>query len=232
MAVRRGYVQAAAHVRKRIASRLKTLRAKPRPVSREWLKKKYWGEKLNMVQIGALLGWDPKTIWEWMKFYGIKTRPRGGFTSPNCFVKGQTSLFKGRRHTKETRARLSAQALADGRRPWGKSLVPYWSGRGGPQHPAWKGGRTPERQAFYASVAWKRRVVGVWKRDDAKCRRCRLDHRTVIRGKMRFHIHHIDSFTIRSRRAVLNNLLLLCDPCHRWIHSNKNKKGEYLGKGH
>lgn len=231
MAMIHGYVQSEEHVRKRIASRLATLRVKPRGVSRKWLEAKYIIERLDCVKIAAMVSRDPKTIWEWLKFYGIKTRPRGGFTSPSCFKNGFTS-FLGKHHTKATRLKLRAMALADGRMPWGKWNPPYWRGKNGDKHPGWKGGLTPERQAFYASNKWKKCVVKVWRRDDAKCRRCHLDHRTIDRESMSFHIHHIDSFMLRSRRSVVSNLILLCNPCHKWIHSNKNIMGEYLGKGH
>ena len=105
-------------------------------------------------------------------------------------------------------------------------------GRKGKDTPAWKGGLTPERQAFYSTTEWADAVKSVWARDDAKCQRCGMDYRTVDRDAISFHIHHVDSFTIRERRSVVENLLLVCQSCHRWIHSKHNKNKEFLGNGH
>lgn len=105
-------------------------------------------------------------------------------------------------------------------------------GRKGKDAPSWKGGVTPERQAFYSTPEWSDAVKSVWARDDAKCQRCGMDYRTVDRSEMSFHIHHIDSFMIKDRRADVDNLLLVCYKCHRWIHSKYNTTKEFLGYGH
>ena len=96
--------------------------------------------------------------------------------------------------------------------------------RRGELHPNWKGGLTPERQAFYSSREWKRSCRIVWKRDNAECQRC-LIHRDE---GVPMHIHHIVSFVNRELRAVPENLVLLCDVCHHWVHSNANKEKIFL----
>jgi len=108
---------------------------------------------------------------------------------------------------------------------WGLSGVdnPMWN-RKGELNPMWKGGITPERQAFYQSQEWKTVCSKVWRRDKAICQRCGLEKET----DMPFHIHHIKSFQDKELRAELNNLILLCEACHQWVHSKGNKNNEYI----
>jgi hypothetical protein len=110
---------------------------------------------------------------------------------------------------------------------WGPvgSDNPMWNKRG-ELNPRWLGGITPERQAFYASREWKDACSFVWRRDDARCRRCAL-HRTE-QPDMPFHIHHIASFAVRATRAAPGNLVLLCEVCHRFVHSRGNVNREFL----
>jgi hypothetical protein len=223
---RLGYKQTPEHVRLRIARRLATLRVKPKPVSREWLMTEYVERGLDCVAIGRALGRDPKTIWAWMRHYGIPTRPRGHDTSRLC---RDGSSFRGKRHTPETRERLRAMALADGRVPFDPAVGPPYRGKRGAETPNWKGGVTPERQAFYGSPEWKRACRIVWHRADARCERCAKDHRAEgNRGT--FHVHHIVSFRVRALRAEPTNLALLCRECHRFVHGKLNVAREFLGE--
>ncbi len=198
-----------------------------RPVTKEWLRQKYAVEGLTCPQIGLLTSRNPKAVWGWLKDFGIPTRPRG------CNV-GQLpkdgSQFKGKHHTPATKESIRQARLRDGHVPYLKNGKHWMAGKPKEEHPNWKGGATPERQSFYSSPEWAECVKAVWKRDDAKCRKCGLDNRTVLRGMIKFHIHHVDSFAIRERRAVLENLVLLCGDCHRWVHSKRNKKSLFIGR--
>ena len=99
-------------------------------------------------------------------------------------------------------------------------------GRSAEANPHWKGGITAERQALYANKAWRSAVAFIWKRDEATCQRC---HRKAgKRAGPRFHIHHRVSFAVNEARVDVDNLVLLCCPCHRWIHSKKNIKRMFL----
>lgn len=194
--------------------------------SAAWLNHKYHGQRLDCVQIGKLVNRDPKTIWAWLKRAGIQTRPRGAATHGKGFQYGN-KIRVGRALTLTHKQQLRAARAKDGNVPalingvhWTKAL-----GRHGSQ---WRGGITPDRQAFYASVEWAEAVKAVWKRDDAFCQRCGLDHRTIDRREVSFHIHHIESFQNKKLRAVVSNLILVCSKCHRWIHSKANTKGLYL----
>jgi len=104
---------------------------------------------------------------------------------------------------------------------WGSSGVnnPMY-GRYGELNPNWKGGISPERQAFYQSKEWKIACSFVWKRDNATCQKCSIKKETDIP----FHIHHIKGFVDIKLRAEVSNLILLCKNCHWWVHSKKNKQ--------
>lgn len=193
-----------------------------KPVTREWLEAKYETEGLDCVQIGRLVCRDPKSVWNWLKDFGIKTRPRGGNWAQ--IPKGG---FKGKKHTPEFRAKLSQYAKETGRVPYKPSVGSYMKGRKGKDTPSWKGGLTPERQSFYASEEWKEACKAVWHRANARCERCGKHHNIAeVRGT--FHVHHIVSFMVRALRAEPSNLALLCKECHRFVHSRKNEAKEFL----
>ena len=197
-----------------------------KPVTKEWLHDHYIVKGMDTYQIGRLVKRDPKSVWNWLKDLGIPTRPRGGPTSKSSFKKGAPNLFQGRHHTPETRARMSAVAKATGRVPYDPAVGSYMKGRKGADTPGWKGGITADRQSVYSSLAWKIAVSAVWKRDDAKCQKCgkkKNEHRDTP-----FDVHHIQSFGIKNLRCETSNLVLLCEPCHYWIHSKKNKKNLFI----
>lgn len=110
---------------------------------------------------------------------------------------------------------------------WGQlgSDNPMWNRRG-ELNPRWLGGITPDRQKFYTSKEWKYACSSVWKRDNATCQRCNLHRNEQM--DMPYHIHHIVSFKVKELRAETNNLVLLCEVCHLFIHSKKNIDGEFL----
>lgn len=197
-----------------------------KPVTKEWLEQKYLVEKLDSTQIGHIVNRDPKSVWNWLKDFKIPTRPRGGFTCPKSFKKGEPNRFKGRKHSQETRNRLSAIAKADGRVPFKKEIGPPLRGKFGPRHPNWKGGLTPERQALYCSQEWSRVVKIIWRRDSAKCQRCGLKKQDA--GGVSFDIHHIKGFEHKELRCEPSNLVLLCEPCHYFIHSKNNTTNLFI----
>lgn len=194
-------------------------------LSEEWLRQKYIDEGLSMVDIGRIVDRDPKTILHWMRKYGIPTRPRGDLAN-----------FRGRRvthrvHSEETKERLRQSAKQSGKVPYLRNGEHFNKGKRGAVVANWKGGVTPERQAFYRSEEWKEAVKAVWQRDDAKCQRCGLDHRTLKRGDKdyrKFHVHHIVSFAVTETRADPSNLVLLCHACHMFVHSKKNTNSDFI----
>lgn len=95
----------------------------------------------------------------------------------------------------------------------------------GENHYGWLGGTSPERQKFQSSTEWKAVSKIVWKRDGARCQRCDVFKNDYLKN---FHIHHIVSFSVESLRADPSNLILLCEDCHYWVHSNANEKGLFI----
>lgn len=132
-------------------------------------------------------------------------------------------LFWLRKHGIQRRTVSQARKI----KKWGQFGVdnPMWNRRG-ELNPGWLGGVTPERQAFYAGREWAKCCSAVWKRDKATCRRCSL--RKSDTPDMPFHIHHIVSFAVRALRADTSNLVLLCETCHRFVHSKRNLHREFL----
>lgn len=195
--------------------------------TKEWLHNEYFTKQKSANQIAREIKRDPKRVWEWIVDYGMKLRPRGTDYG-QAFKKGMPSAFKGKRHTQEAKAFFKKQAKADGRVPYLKNGE-HWLKQAGVRPPSWRGGITPERNAFYASEEWAAAVKGVWRRDMAICQRCRKNHNTEDQ-RGRFHIHHIISFRVKSERSNIDNLVLLCAKCHRWVHSKKNINKEYIGR--
>ena len=130
-------------------------------------------------------------------------------------------IFWLRKHKIPRRSTSQARAV----KHWGAEgeANPMYGKRGSANH-NWKGGCTPERQSFYTSEEWAKTCSFVWKRDKAKCQRCG-SHQSAA-GQM--HIHHIVSFAVRSLRAEPTNLVLLCTPCHRWVHSKRNTERLFI----
>jgi hypothetical protein len=197
--------------------------------SREWLHQKYVTEGLGCPEIGVLVERDSKTVFYWLRKHGIQTRKRGHDVRQQ-FPKGLTPWMQGREHSVETKAKIGAASRERGAVPYLKDGVHHLKGKRGAVVANWKGGVTPERQTFYRSEAWKAACVVVWHREDARCARCGLDSRTVdLRiNKHKFHVHHIRSFAVGETRCEPSNLVLLCRPCHLWVHSRANVNHEYL----
>lgn len=193
-------------------------------MDREWLYQKYITENLDCPQIGKLVDRDPKTVWYWLKKHGIPTRPRGTNYQRNL-LNGRP---KGWHHTQETKEKVGQASRQRKAVPYLKDGKHHLKGKRGAVVHNWKGGITPERQAFYRSEEWKEAVKAVWKRDNAICQRCGLNHREVDRRKNKFHIHHIVSFEVVELRCEVSNLVLLCRPCHYFVHSKENVQGEFI----
>lgn len=190
-----------------------------KPVDREWLYQKYIIEAMDCTQIAKLVSRDPKRVWEWLKEYGIPTRKRG--TTGN----GKNARpMLGKHHSSKTIALMKEKCI--GRVPHNADGTHPMKGRKGSDHPVWKGGHTPERNSFYGTPEWKEAIKAVWKRDNATCQRCGL-HKSEARD-IDFDIHHIVGFANIGLRCEVSNLVLLCEPCHYWVHSRANINKEWI----
>lgn len=219
-----------------------------KPVSREWLYERYVVEGRSTYQIAREVGRDPKSVHNWLVDLGIPTRTRGWVAQPSdrphqrpdwlreqyverqrsassiaaeCGVTTENILFFLRRFN------IARRTISETRevKHWGAAgAANPMFGKRGAEVPSWKGGVTPERQAFYSSPEWTAVAKAVWARDHATCQRC--DQR--ITKRKAFAIHHIASFAVRELRAEITNLVLLCTACHRWVHSKKNTDGAFI----
>jgi hypothetical protein len=202
----------------------------PRPPV-DQLDRLYTDLGLSCPDIGWLYERDPKTVFAWLRAAGIPTRSRGSNTAVH-FRKGERSAFAGRRHSPESIARVRAASVARGAVPYLRNGQHWLKGAPPEANPNWAGGATPARQEFYRSPEWKDAVRYVWARDNACCRNCGKDWRTVDRAaEPTFHIHHVWSFQIESLRANPATLVLLCRDCHLWVHSKANVTRAWLPQG-
>jgi hypothetical protein len=196
-------------------------------VTDEWLKQKYIDEGLGIYDIGRLINRAPKSVWRMLKAAGIPTRPRGQNIVKARKNNPEAFNPKGRKSTLETKEKIRQAALKDGRVPYlNKDGVHWLKGKTGAISPVWRGGITPERQAFYGTPEWKQTANLVWRRDYGKCRKCGLVK--YNENKTPLDIHHIISFACREARGQLCNLVLLCEPCHYWVHSRENTQKEFI----
>ena len=191
----------------------------------EWLKTEYFSLGKSANQIAREIGRDPKRVWEWMRDYSMDIRPRGSDYG-NTFKPGCGSAFKGKKHTEETKNLIRDARLKDGRVPYLKDGK-HWLKQDGAKPASWRGGVTPERQAFYSSDSWADAVKSVWVRDNATCQRCGKHHNTA-KARGTFHIHHVVSFRVKRLRAETSNLVLLCRQCHLWVHSRENSERTFI----
>lgn len=202
-----------------------------KPADAEWLYEKYWIEGLDCVAISKIVKRHSKRVWEWLQDLEIPTRPRGSYWEQQpafCFWKtpGGKHPMEGKKFGPEFCKKQSEIAKAQGRVPYDPAVGSYMKGRKGAEVPSWKGGITPERNAFYSSPEWKLAVRTVWGRDKATCQRCGKKYHRDLRGQ--FDIHHIVSFAYAPLRAEVSNLVLLCEVCHYWVHSNENTERQFI----
>ena len=89
-------------------------------------------------------------------------------------------------------------------------------GKTGKQNPNWNGGHSPERQSIYARFAWKELAKAVLKRDKYTCQSCKY-YRKDNRKKLM--VHHIKRWSkYPELRFEPNNLITLCEKCHKKRH--------------
>ena len=189
-------------------------------MDKEYLIEEYLVKKRTCNDIAKEVKKDPKTIWSWLKKYGIETRSRGGANTSGSFQKG-SDLWVGKKHKQETKDKIKNARIKDGHVPYLKNGEHWLKGISKENHPMYNGGLSPERQSFYSSKIWVELVKKVWHRDNAICQKCNKPHNTEL-NRGNFHIHHIISFQVKEHREDLSNLILLCKECHKWVHSRKN----------
>ena len=162
---------------------------------------------------------------EWLIEHYVNQGLSAGDIAKMHGVTDAAIIFWLKKHGIKRRSVSQARAL----KKWGSTGEdnPMWNKRG-ELNPRWLGGVTPERQDFYTSRAWKDACSRVWKRDNATCQRCGA--KKIDDNDTAFHIHHIHSFANKELRADVDNLVLLCEHCHRFVHSKRNIENAFLPK--
>jgi hypothetical protein len=219
-----------------------------KPLSLEQLYDLYVDRGLSTYQIAKRVRRDPKRVYEWLISYGIQPRPRQWSNIPGAhpFHRKAWLVREYCQRCRSAKDIASAYGVNEnniyfflhkfGIRPRTTAetrKIKHWGVRGhrnpmfgkhGSANPAWRGGITPERQGFYLSAEWKLVSQKVWRRDKATCQRCGV----MTAPGVQMHVHHKVSFAYTPLRAALSNLVLLCVPCHQWVHSKSNECGEWI----
>jgi predicted restriction endonuclease len=124
------------------------------------------------------------------------------------FKKGD-SLFKNRKHTEETKKKISQSRM-------GKCI--------GKNNYRWKGGISKAYKTGYWTTQYKNWRKAVFERDNYTCQKC---------GKKGGYLtaHHLKSFLYyKELRFDINNGLTLCDNCHQLVDNYKKKAPNNLRK--
>jgi hypothetical protein len=170
--------------------------------------------------------WRPqRPYWdaEWLRAEYVTKQRTAADIAAEFGITENAILFWLRKHGIPGRSMRAVRAA----KHWGLAgAANGMYGKRGAEVPNWKGGCTPERQAFYTSLAWAAACVEVWHRDNAQCQRCGIDS-----SEHKLHIHHIVSFAVKELRAESSNLVLLCVRCHRFVHSKQNTTAEFVREG-
>jgi len=140
-------------------------------------------------------------------------------------VSGKDNPFFGKKHTQESKEKMSLAQKSNPTRFWLNKKRPEMSGS---NHPNWNGGTSNmERGLFYQTV--RKRVL---ERDDYTCQLC---------GKRggKLHVDHIQSWKdFVDQRFNIDNCRTLCMNCHykltfgREIPANVKSWGMGFGKAH
>lgn len=98
-------------------------------------------------------------------------------------------------------------------------------GRKGAANHNYVDGSSPERQRTYSQFEWKQLLLVIYRRDEFKCQRCKIGN---VKGH-KLIAHHIKPWAgFPAFRRDPDNLVTLCTPCHRWVHSKNNILKEWL----
>lgn len=167
---------------------------------------------------------EPKPFWkaEWLRReYQDKKRSAAEIAAQFGACEN-TVLYFLAKHGIQRRTMSETRAV----KKWsvcGKNNGMY--GRCGDKNPRWIDGRSPLRQRIYVRSFWREIIEFVLKRDGFQCIRCGKKHSKTDR----LQSHHVKSWTFQpNARFDLDNIVSVCATCHRWIHSLKNTKREYL----
>ena len=93
----------------------------------------------------------------------------------------------------------------------------------GENSPTWQGGKGHH----YTGGFWTQRNKAR-KRDDYTCQRCGVTEKEFGQQMSVHHIKNYRLFSNKTEANELDNLICLCEKCHRFVHSNANVDKLYI----
>lgn len=193
-------------------------------LDRDTLTQLYTLQQLSDRAIGELLDVPAHQVYLTRRALGIPSRPRGHNLTGGQRPAIDYGTWRGKSRDAATRAKISAAAQQQVSRPSGQFHPMF--GRTGCANPNYKHGRSPERQRVYSSYAWRVVIEYVYGRDGGECQRCggAIEHQHKNQ-----HHHHLAGWEdFPERRIDPENVVLMCRPCHEWIHSAQNTARHFL----
>lgn len=130
----------------------------------------------------------------------------------------ENNPFFGRKHSSETRDKISAIRIEKG---YARGSNNYFYGKSGDKSPAWKGGKSKRQAIFYASKEWYDKRLEIFHRDNFTCMECGLRN---SKTRNTFNVHHIIPLSVDwELRLNSDNLITLCEDCHRKTFNQETK---------
>jgi len=202
-----------------------------------WLEHAYLVERAPVASIAAELGCSKNCVFRTLRRLGIEPRTAqtlaalanvdtewlrqqyvdGGRSSYGiaaelgCDSKTVWRMLRDRGI--ETRSRSETMRALGRVQHWGES------------NPNYRDGSSNERDLLEIRYRWDEVRLSVFTRDRFLCVRCGA--RSAGRGTL--HAHHVRPWAGHEElRINRSNLVTLCRPCHRWVHSKANNQSDYL----
>jgi len=177
----------------------------------DWLRQKYCEEGLSIHSMACLAKVDNWTIHRWMVRFAIPRRAPG-------------EAWQGRKHSLESRRKMSEATRGKKHHAWGKKLSPEQRRKisealRGEKHPRWKGGRTHHARGYI----WILRPDHPYADANSHI----LEHRLVMEEHLgRFLkpeevVHHINEDVSDNRRE--NLMLFPSNAEHTKFHRRMRK---------
>jgi len=183
---------------------------------------KYYRNKMVVAKTGKK---RPPFSKEWIENI-VKSRKASGKGKWSAGQrKKMMTILMGRKLSDKTKKKIS-----DARK--GKS-TPWQLGE---KHHNWKGGRSEISQRIKNLANYTIWREAIFKRDDFICQCCDerggklAAHHIILRNEIfdRFNIKTIEDAIICKELWDTENGIVVCDECHKWIHSRNNKEKYFI----
>ncbi len=168
--------------------------------NKEWLDEKYNRQNLTQEELADLLDCSEHTVRSWVRRHGLQKETSG--------LHGHEPKLGY--HWKMNRERTQEERIAVSERMRGSN------------NPMWKGGITREAVFLRPAISSELRK-SIYKRDAYKCQLC---HKTG--GRLTLH-HKIPLYIDKTKNKDPENLVTLCQSCHRKVNNNENSYSPFFG---